>query len=104
RTPGSVALPERHASRLAGGRRDHHPFGRDVVDTPGRSAEEERLPHPRLVDHLLVELADAGAVREEDAVEAAIGDGSTARDRQALCSGPAAHRAGGAVPDDPGPQ
>jgi hypothetical protein len=50
------------------------------VDAPGRSAENERLAGMRLEDHLLVELAHAHrfalGVREEDAVEAAVGNGA----------------------------
>jgi hypothetical protein len=76
---------------------------RDVGDPPRRRAEEEHLADVALEDHLLVELTDAhrsltfGPV-EEDAVEAAIGDGPAARDRDAL--GPLARdeRAADAVP------
>src|SRR5438128_741971 len=63
-----------------------------------------RLTHPALVDHLLVELADPGPVGEEDAEEAAIGDGAGVRDRHPLRPATTPHRAGHAVPHDPRPQ
>ena len=55
--------------------------------------EQERLAGPALVDHLLVELADPGAVGQEHAEEPAVGDGAAAGDGQALRPGPAADRA-----------
>ena len=39
-------------------------------------------PGPRLVDHLLVELADAAAVGERDGVQAAVGDRAGVGDRE----------------------
>ena len=35
RAAGSVAVPEGHLPRFAGGRRDHHSLERDVLDAPG---------------------------------------------------------------------
>jgi hypothetical protein len=53
---------------------------RDVLDAPGRSAEQEGLADLALEHHLFVELADAGGsgrrAGEEDAVEPAIRDGA----------------------------
>ena len=60
----------------------------DVLDPPGRRAEREDVADPRLVDHLLVELADPRArVRrrgQEDAEQAAVGDGAAAGDGEPL--------------------
>src|SRR3546814_8289847 len=39
-------------------RRDHDAVAGDLLDAPGRGAEEDVLPRPALMDHLLVELAD----------------------------------------------
>ena len=80
--PGPVAVPERHLPRLARRRRDHDPLERDVLDPPRGRAEQERLARAALVDHLLVELADARAVGQEHAEQPAVGDGAAARDGQ----------------------
>src|SRR5947208_1398957 len=74
RGPDRVSLPERDRAGQAGRRRDDHAVARDLLDSPGRRAEQERLARARLVDHLLVELAHAAAVRQVDAVEAAVGN------------------------------
>ena len=66
--------------------------------------EQERLAHPALVDHLLVELADPVALGREHAVEAPVGDGAAADDGQHAGAGPGPERALGPVPDDAGPQ
>ena len=93
-----VALPERHPADLAGRRGDQHPVVGDVLDAPGRRAEQEHVADPRLVDHLLVELADpparALAGGQEDAEQAAVGDGAAAGDREPLraAAGGAARR------------
>ena len=88
RPAGRVALPERHPADLAGRGRDEHPVVGDVLDAPGRRAEQEHVADPRLVDHLLVELADAAARAlaggEEDAEQAAVGDGAAAGDGEPL--------------------
>ena len=52
-----VALPERQPAGQAGGGRDEDAVVGDVLDPPGRGAEGEDVADPRLVDHLLVELA-----------------------------------------------
>ena len=81
-----IAVPERHLARLARSRRDDHPVRLDLLDPPGRGAEQEGLPDPRLVDHLLVELADAPAAAprvvagQEDAEQAAVRDRAAAGD------------------------
>ncbi len=62
--PEPVALPERHAPRLPERGRDEHAIRGDLLDAPRGRPEREHVADPRLVDHLLVELADAaGAVR-----------------------------------------
>ena len=78
----------------------------DVLDPPGRRAEQEDVAHPGLVDHLLVELPDppsAGALGadEEDAEQPAVGDGAAAGDRQPLRAGPGGEGVGDAVPGQP---
>ena len=86
-------------------RRDEHAVARDLLDPPGRGAEHERLALARLVDHLLVELADpAAAVDLEDAEEAAVGDRARVRDREPPRALASLDDAGGPVPDDPRPQ
>src|SRR5947209_7280282 len=77
-----VALPERHRARQPGSRRDDHPIAADLLDPPGAGPEEEGLARARLVDHLLVELAHAAAVRERDRVQPAVWDRPRVRDRQ----------------------
>ena len=98
RPPGLVAVPERHLARLARrGEHDHAVVG-DLVDPPGARAEHERLAGPALVDHLLVELADAGALGEEHAEQAAVGDGAAVGDRDAAGAVAGAHGAARAGP------
>ena len=76
-----------------------------------RGAEREHVADPRLVDHLLVELADpvrvlALALRagQEHAEQPAVGDRAAAGDREPLGARAAAERARDAVPDQPRPQ
>ena len=80
RPAGGLGLPERHLAGLARSRRDQHAIVRQLLDSPRRRAEQERLADAALEDHLLVELAHAGAgpalAEQEHAVEAAIRDGS----------------------------
>ena len=103
-----VALPERQPPRQAGGRRDEHPVVGDVLDAPGARAQGEQVADPRLVDHLLVELADpaAGAFagREEDGVQPAVGDGAARGDGEPLGAPAAGEGVGQAVPGDAGAQ
>src|SRR4029079_15696135 len=79
RAADAVALPERHRARGARGGRHDHAVAGDLLDAPGGGAEQEGLARPRLVDHLLVELADAAAVGEMNAVEAAVRDRARVR-------------------------
>ena len=76
----------------------------DVLDPPAGRAEREDVADPGLVDHLLVELADPAArcprPDQEDAEQAAVGDGAAAGDREPLGARAAGEGAGDAVPDD----
>src|SRR5690606_6999350 len=54
-----VALPERQATRLPGGRGHDDAVPGDLLDAPRARAEGDRVARARLVDHLLVELAHA---------------------------------------------
>ena len=100
----AVALPERHRGGDARGGADDHAVARDLLDPPARGAEQEGLAGPRLVDHLLVELADAAAVGQVDRVQAAVGDRAGVGDGQAAGALARADGAGHAVPDDAGAQ
>ena len=59
RAAEAVALPERARAGDAEGGGDEHAVVGDVLDAPARRAEREDVADARLVDHLLVELADA---------------------------------------------
>ncbi len=63
RAADPVALPEGHGAGNSWGRGDDDAVAGDVLDPPGGGAEQEGLARASLVDHLLVELADAAAVR-----------------------------------------
>ena len=81
----------------------------DLLDPPARRTEREDVADARLVDHLLVELADAVAGRpgladHEDAEEAAVGDRATARHGEPLSAGAAGERVRVAIPDEARPQ
>ena len=84
-----VALPERQAAGDARRGGDEHPVVGDVLDPPAGGAEGEDVADAGLVDHLLVELADAAGLLadEEDAEEAAVGDGAAAGDGEPLGAG-----------------
>ena len=103
-----VAVPERHLAGLAGSGGDQHAIVRDLLDPPARGAEEERLPHARLVDHLLVQLPDPRlpllAARQEDAVEAAVRDGAAVHHRHAARALPRPQHARHPVPGDARPE
>src|ERR1035437_2410998 len=75
-----VALPERQLAGLAGRRGDQHLVVGDVLDPPRRCAQGEHVADPRLVDHLLVELADTtpGALAggEEYGIQTTVRDGA----------------------------
>ena len=95
-----VALPE--GDGAGGARRggDDDAVAGDLLDPPGGGAEQEGLAGARLIDHLLVQLADAAAVGEVDAVEAAVGDRAGVGDDELEGASAAVHGAAGAVPDD----
>ncbi len=105
RSADALALPERNGTRSARCRRDENAVAGDLLDPPGRGAEHEGLPLPRLVDHLLVELTDAAAIVDlEDAEEATIGDRAGVRDSQPPGSLPTLDDTRRAVPHDARPQ
>ena len=99
-----IAVPERHLAGNAWRRGDDHPFVGDVLDPPRRGAKQERLPHPALVDHLLVELTDPSAVREEHPEQTPIGNRACIGDRKPLRARPPPKLTGDAIPHDPRPQ
>src|SRR2546427_8458735 len=105
RTADTFALPERHGAGHAWSRRDEDAVARNLLDPPGRRAEQERLAGPRLVDHLLVEFANtAAAVDEIHAKKTAIRDCSGIRHGQPTGAAATADDAGGAIPDDARPE
>src|SRR5436309_5506796 len=105
RTADAFALPERHGAGHARSGRNEDAVARDLLDPPGRRAQQERLAGPRLVDHLLVELADpATAVDEIHAEETAIRNRAGIRHRQPADAATTADDAGGTVPDDARPE
>ena len=104
RSPRPVAVPERHLAGLAGRGRDGHPLERDVLDPPRGRAEDERLARARLVDHLLVEFTDPGAVGQEHPEQPAIGDRATRRDRQPLRAVASTEPVVDAIPHEARPQ
>src|SRR5439155_27283364 len=104
-TADALALPEWDGARDPRSRRDQHAVARDLLDPPRRGAEQERLTGARLVDHLLVELADPAApVDEVHAEEAAVRDRARVRDGEPARPLAAPDHPGGAVPDDARPQ
>ena len=89
-----------------GRRRHRDPVVADLLDPPRARAEGDDLAGPALVDHLLVELADAPAGRprladHEHAVQPAVRDRPAARDRDDARVAPALDDVGDAVPGDP---
>jgi hypothetical protein len=95
----ALTLPERHQARDAGRGRDEHPVAGDLLDPPGRRSQQECLSGPGLVDHLLVQLADAPtAVDEVDPEEPSVGDRARVRDGE-----PARPLATSEQPRDPVP-
>src|SRR5690606_31653845 len=100
-----VALPERQATRLPGGRGHDDAVPGDLLDAPRARAEGDRVARARLVDHLLVELAHAAPAavlaRDHDLEQPAVGDRPARGHREALRPGTGAQRAGAPVPHDP---
>ena len=103
-----VALPERQLAGDAGRRADRDPVAADLLDPPAARAEDDDVavhPGAELVDHLLVELADAPAGRarladHEHAEQAAVRDRPAARDGHDPGVAPTLDRVGQAVPHD----
>ncbi|GAA5012048.1 hypothetical protein [Kitasatospora paranensis] len=110
RAAEGVALPERQPAGDARRRGDQHLVVGDLLDPPGGGAQGEDVADPGLVDHLLVQLSDPAAdllrvgAGDEDAEQAAVGDGAAGGDGEPLGAGPAGHRPGDAVPDQAGAQ
>ena len=90
RAAGVVSMPERHLARLARRRRNQHPVVGDLIDAPGRRAQDEGVAGPAFEDHLFVEFAHAHGLAfgsgEKYAVEPAIGNGAAIQDGQHLDS------------------
>jgi hypothetical protein len=57
-TARPVALPEGHLARLARCRGDEYAIVSDLVDAPGRGAEDKDFADAALEDHLFIELAN----------------------------------------------
>ena len=87
---GIVSMPERHLARLARRRRNQYPVVGDLVDAPGRRAQDKGVAGAAFEDHLFVEFIHADGLafrpREKDAVEAAIGNSAAVQDGQGLDS------------------
>ncbi|GBD46039.1 hypothetical protein HRbin41_00858 [bacterium HR41] len=62
RSPGALTAPEGNHPGQAGRRRDDHPIVGDLFDPPGGRTEQKGLTGARLVNHLLIELADTAPV------------------------------------------
>ena len=81
-----------------------NPVMGDVHDAPGGSAEDEGLVGVGLKDHLFVEFANAHrfalGVCQEDAVQAAVGDGSGIQDGKARGAVAGRHDVADAVPGE----
>ncbi len=105
RPADALPLPERRDAGHARGRGHEHTVARDRLDAPRRRPEQERLPLARLVDHLLVELADtAAAVHQMDAEEPAVGNRPSVRHGEPARAGPPADHPARAIPDDARPE
>ena len=99
-TADRVALPEGHRTGRTGSRGDDHAVACDLLDPPGRGAQQERLTGPRLIDHLLVELPHAAPVGERDREQAAVGNRPGVGHRELARPPPRPDRSGHAIPDD----
>src|SRR5262249_30303944 len=105
RPPRPLAAPERQLAGLARRGRDDDAIARDLLDAPGRRAEEERLPGAALVHHLLVELADARPTGADvHGIEPAVGDGAARGHRDEPRVAPGLDDVLDAVPDDARPE
>lgn len=113
-----VALPERQPARHSGGGGDQHLVAGDVLDPPRGRAECEDVADPRLVHHLLVQLAHpaaalaalavtgtgTGGTGEEHTEQTAVGDRAARGDGEALRTGAARDRTRHTVPHHTGAQ
>src|SRR6185312_835977 len=63
RPPGLITVPERHLPRLTRSGAHQHTVVRNLIDTPRRCAQHNRLTSTRLDAHLLVEFAYANRLR-----------------------------------------
>ncbi len=104
RTTRTLAVPERHLAGLTGRRRHDHPLERDVLDPPGRCAQQEGLPRSRLVHHLLVQLPHPRTVGQEHSEQATVGDRPGVGHRQSLRARPTPDPALDPIPYDAGPE
>ena len=104
-SPRSIAAPKGHLARLAGCRGDDDPIAGDLLDAPGRSAEEKGLAAACLVDHLLVEFADARtALAEVDREEAPVGNGPRVAEGDHFGAAPRAKDVGASIPREERPE
>ena len=103
RSSRPITMPKGHLARLAGSGRDDDPFEGDVLDTPGRRTQQERLPGSRLIHHLFVELTNPGPVGKEHAIETAIVNRSGVRHGETLRARATTNRAADPIPHNAGP-
>jgi hypothetical protein len=110
RTPGPVAVPERHFPGLSGGRGHEDPIVGDFIDSPRRRAQEKNIPGAGLEDHFFIQLADAAALlavafaRQVDTIETSIGNGAAAHHRQPPAPLAAADLTAHPIPGEPRPE
>ncbi len=107
RAADAFAPPERQSRRAPRRWRHHDLVKGDLVDAPGRCAEGDHIIHPRLMDHLLVQLADTARSRlffafgQHDGIHATVGNGAAAGYRQLAGARTCGQRAGLPVPYKP---
>ncbi len=109
RPPDRIAVPERELARDSGRGLDGHPVVADLEHPPGAGSEHDHVavhPGPKLVDHLLVQLADppAGRARvadDEHPEQPPIGNRAPRRHGHDPRIAPSLDRARHPVPGDP---
>src|SRR5690606_28438101 len=108
-----VPFPEGKSARQSGSGGHSYLVVGDVLNPPRTGAEGDDVPDPGLVDHLLVELADAGPATLAGCVviadqmhpeQATVRDGPTRGDRETLAARPPFDPSGVAMPHQPGTQ
>ena len=105
RPPGSLAVPEGEAPRLAGGGGDDDPVMGDLLHPPGAGAEQDVVAGAAFEDHFLVELPQTRPVRPEPhRVIAAVGDGAGVHPRQQEGAAPGGEQVVVPVPGEQRPQ